>query len=155
VKAETDKWRGIAAFFARFEQDVQLATPRAARNCAAELAPWVGRPVAGQEPRVEFSRSSTVDGVDAPRRTGYRLNEKREIELWLWPALDAIPAQPPLRYPVLSEVAEFDLRYLAADSAWIEAWPRPGVDPPIPRAVRLRVVLGSGEEIQRVFALSP
>jgi hypothetical protein len=37
--------------------------------------------------------------------------------------------------------------------AWVNAWPTAAADPPLPRAVRVRIVLASGEEIVRVFAL--
>ncbi len=65
---------GVAAFFSRFQRDVQLSAPRAgARRRRA---------------RLEFSRFASAEGVDAPRRVAYRLNENQEIELWLWPGLD-------------------------------------------------------------------
>ena len=42
VRQETEKWRSVAAFFARFERDVQLAAPRpvlAARRAAPRVQP--------------------------------------------------------------------------------------------------------------------
>ena len=60
----------------------------------------------------------------------------------------------PARYPVLSGVARFDFEYLNAELAWVGAWPASSRDVAIPRAVRLRVVLASGEVIVRVFALN-
>ena len=59
----------------------------------------------------------------------------------------------PERYPVLAEVKTFELQYLNPALAWVNAWPSAPTDPPIPQAVRLRVVLVSSEEIVRVFAL--
>jgi hypothetical protein len=50
-------------------------------------------------------------------------------------------------------VAQFELQYLDTELAWVDAWPRSERDPPLPRAVRLRIVLVSGEELVRVFAL--
>jgi general secretion pathway protein J len=91
--------------------------------------------------------------VDAPRRVAYRLNENREIELWLWPGLDVAPSAQPVRYTVLSAVAQFELQYLDAGLAWVDAWPRSERDPPLPQAVRVRIVLDSGEDLVRVFAL--
>ena len=38
VKGETDKWRHVAAFFGRFERDVELAAPRPVRS-AGGVAP--------------------------------------------------------------------------------------------------------------------
>lgn len=153
VSQETDKWRRVASFFARFERDVQLAAPRPVRTAAGAAPAWRGRPGGTLEPRLEFSRFASVEGVDTARRLAYRLNENREIELWLWPGLDVAPDTAPVRHPVLTGVTQFELRYLNPELVWVEAWPVSGPDTSIPRAVRLRVVLASGEEIMRVFAL--
>jgi general secretion pathway protein J len=138
VRQETEKWRSVAAFFARFQRDVQLSAPR---------------PLLAAAGRLEFSRLAAAEGIDAPRRVGYRLNEKGEIELMLWPTLEPVPGIEPARYPLLPAVSAFELQYLGSELAWVDAWPRTERDPPLPQAVRLRVVLGSGEELMRVFSL--
>lgn len=138
VRQETGKWKSVAAFFSRFQHDVQLSAPRAVRTAPG---------------RLEFSRFATAEGIDTPRRVAYQLNENRELELWLWPGLDVAPNAQPARYTVLSAVAQFELQYLDAELAWVDAWPRSERDPPLPQAVRLRMVLDSGEELVRVFAL--
>lgn len=153
VKAEVDRLRRIASFFARFEQDVRLAAPRSVRTATGIAPAWRGEAHAGPGTHLEFSRFASVEGVDAARRLAYRLNERQEIELWLWPGLDIAPDALPARHTLLSDVAGFELRYLNGDSAWVDAWPLSALDPALPRAVRLRIVLGSGEEIMRVFAL--
>jgi general secretion pathway protein J len=154
VSQETDKWRRVANFFARFEQDVQLAAPRPVRAAAGTVPAWRGRADATSEPRLEFSRFASAEGVDSPRRLAYRLNERQEVELWLWPGLDVAPDALPARYAVLTGVTEFELQYLDANLAWVGAWPTSPRDAAIPQAVRLRIVLASGEEIVRVFALN-
>ena len=153
VAQETAKWRSVAAFFARFERDVQLAMPRPSRTTGGIAPAWRGIPYASAEPRLEFSRFASTEGVDTARRIGYRLNEKQEIELWLWPGLDVAPSALPARYPVLAGVTTFELQYLNPALAWVDAWPTSPADLPIPRAVRLRIVLASSEEIVRVFVL--
>jgi len=153
VQQETEKWRRVAAFGARFEQDVQMAAPRAVRTAAGAAAAWIGRPDAAPGPRLEFSRFAAAEGMDAPRRVAYALSDRQEIELWLWPALDAAPGTLPARHTVLGGVAKFELQYLDRDLLWVNAWPASPRDAVIPAAVRLRVVLGSGEDIVRVFAL--
>ena len=112
VKAESEKWRRVDAFFLRFARDVRLAAPRPVRIASGTAAAWLGRPATGSEPLLEFSRFASNEGVDTARRLGYRLNEKREIELWLWPGLDVAPAVLPVRYAVLEDVKEFELQYL-------------------------------------------
>lgn len=155
VGQETEKWRRVAAFCLRFEQDVQLAAPRPVRSASGGTPAWIGRPdTTTREPRLEFSRFASAEGMDAPRRVAYRLNEKQEVELWLWPGLDLAPDALPVRYPVLNGVTKFEFQYLNADLAWMDTWPTSPRDAAIPRAVRLRIVLASGEEILRVFALN-
>ena len=73
--------------------------------------------------------------------------------MWLWPGLDAAPNAVPVRYPVLTGVTTLELQYLNTDLVWANAWPITAQGPPIPQAVRVRIVLASGEEIMRVFAL--
>jgi general secretion pathway protein J len=153
VSQETDKWRRVANFFVRFEQDVQLAAPRPVRAAAGTVPAWRGWAEATSEPRLEFSRFASAEGVDTARRLAYRLNDQQEIELWLWPGLDVAPNVLPARYPVLAGVTKFELQYLNASLAWVTAWPVAALDPAIPRAVQVRIVLASGEEIVRVFAL--
>jgi general secretion pathway protein J len=138
VRLETEKWKSVAAFFSRFQRDVQLSAPR---------------PVLASAGRLEFSRFSAAEGIDTDRRVAYGLNDKREIELSMWPGLDGAPNAQPARYALLSAVAQLELQYLDAKLAWVDTWPRSERDPPLPQAVRLRVVLDSGEEVVRVFAL--
>jgi general secretion pathway protein J len=162
TRQETDKWRRVAAFFARFERDVQLAAPRPVRSSGATTTEttsgtspaWRGDFVTTtDQARLEFSRFAATEGVDTARRIAYRLNEKNEVELWLWPGLDIAPNTLPERYPVLAQVKTFELQYLNRALVWVNVWPAAPTDPPIPQAVRLRIVLASSEEIVRVFAL--
>src|SRR6185312_10892313 len=123
VGRETAKWQRVAAFCARFEQDVGLAAPRPARAAPGSAAAWLGRPDTAPGPRLEFSRFAAAEGVDLPRRVAYELNEEQQIELWLWPAADAASDAPPARYPVLSGVTRLEFRYLDADLDWVSALP--------------------------------
>lgn len=162
VTRETNKWRQMTSFLARFERDIRLAAPRPVRSASGSTPAWIGRPNTMTDtapdtiykPRLEFSRFGSVEGVDTPRRLAYQLNEKQEIELWLWPGLDVAPDALPARYPVLAGVTKFELQYLNADLAWVGEWPVSPRDASIPKAIQLRIALISGEEIVRVFALS-
>jgi len=153
VKIETDKWRHVTAFFTRFARDVELAQPRTVRSANGIAPAWLGVPGTDTHASLEFSRFASSDGVDTARRIGYRLNDKNEIELWLWPGLDVAPNARPARYPVLADVKTFEVQYLDRSLAWVNSWPTSSADAPIPRAVRLRVVLASNEEIVRIFVL--
>jgi general secretion pathway protein J len=149
VAQETGKWRRVAAFLSRFERDVQLSAPRPVRTASGTAPAWLGRAGAG----VEFSRFASAAGLDVARRVAYRLNENREIEIALWPGLDVAPHAEPMRYVALSGVAGFEVQYLDAALAWVQAWPAAAGDAALPRAVRLDIVLATGETLVRVFAL--
>jgi general secretion pathway protein J len=157
VSEESAKWRRAAAFFDRFEQDIRLAAPRPVRATSAGsgVAPaWMGRSEGSPGPSLEFSRFAAAD-ADSARRVTYRLGGNQEIELLLWPGLDLAPGAQFARYPVLSGVSRFELQYLNSDYNWVPSWPVPGAEATMPRAVQLRVVLRSGEDMMRVFALQP
>lgn len=150
VERETAKWRALAAFFERFEHDVQLAMPRPVRSPGASGAAFVARDDASQEPHLEFSGAGAGD---VPRRVGYAHNSRGEIELWLWAGLDAAGAAPAVRHSVLRGVARFEIDCMDEGRRWMRRWPLADDAAALPRAVRLRVVLASGEEIVRVYAL--
>lgn len=154
VSQETHKWRQLTAFFARFERDIAMAAPRSVRSDAGSSAAWLGRSDSITGPQLELSRFASAEGVDTPRRIAYKLNERQEIELWLWPGLDVAPGAVPARYPVLKGVSQFQLQYLNADLVWVDTWPSSPADAALPRAVRLNLVLASGEAIVRVFGLN-
>ncbi len=153
VRLESDKWRHVATFLARFERDIELASPRTMRASSGTLPAWQGRPASSTAPRLEFSRFASNAGMDSARRIAYQLNEKQAIELWLWPGADIAPNTEPDRYTVLAGVSKMELQYLNSNLAWIDIWPTSTLDAPIPLALRLKIVLASGEEIVRIFAL--
>lgn len=150
VERETGKWKRVSAFLSRFERDVQLSAPRPVRAASGTAPAWLGRPGGAG---LEFSRFASATGMDAARRVGYRLNENQEIEIALWPGLDVAPNAEPARYVVLSGVTGFELQYLDASFAWVQAWPAATGAAALPRAVRLHIVLATGETLVRVFAL--
>ena len=153
VSMETQKWRHVSSFLERFERDVDMAAPRTVRIGSVSSPAWLGRPETAPGPRLEFSRFASAEGIDTPRRIAYGLNAKKQIELTLWTGLDVSPDSLPARYPLLDGVKQFDCRYLNGGRAWVGSWPETLGDHAIPRAVRVRVVLGSGEEIVRIFEL--
>ncbi len=153
VQMESEKWRRTSAFFTRFERDVGLSAPRPVRTDSGTVGAWRGTVGSLDAPQLEFSRFASAEELDSARRLGYRLNDRREIELWVWPGLDVAPSTSPTRYPLLSDVQAFELQYLDPKLVWINIWPSTTDDPPMPRAIRVRVVLATGEELVRVFAL--
>jgi general secretion pathway protein J len=152
VRAETEKWLQLEAFITRFKQDVQVAAPYPLRSAAGLMPAWQGRATADTSgPQLEFSRFAAVEGQDRIRRVAYTLNAAGDLELWLWPGLDA--GAEPARYPVLHDVVRLEFDYMNAALQWVSAWPLQALDAAIPRAVRLTLELGTGEVLVRVFAL--
>lgn len=146
VETETQKWRALGLFFERFERDLWRAAPRKVRSAAGDRPAFIGYP----DGRVEFSR--LAEASEAPARVAYALNAASEVELLLWPLLDT-PDAPPGRYAALAGVRSIELHYLDRNGAWRDAWPSARDDPPLPRALRVRVVLQTGEDVVRVFAV--
>ena len=153
IQAESTKWRQAEAFFTRFERDVRLAAPRRVRNAAGPAPAWLGRPDGTQGPLLEFTRFAGGDTTDTPHRIGYSINSTRQIELWIWPALDVTADTRATRYVVLGNVLRMNLQYLGPALTWNRVWPTVPSDPPLPLAVRLQVEFASGETVVRVFAL--
>lgn len=153
VLAESAKWQELDDFFARFSQDVQLAAPNPARAGAIQVPAWQGTAIADDAvPLLQFSRFAAIEGQDRLRRIAYTLNARNELELWLWPGLEL--GQTPERHVVLAGVDSASIDYMGVELVWMDSWPRQTFDTAIPRAVRLRLVLASGESIVRIIALA-
>lgn len=153
VLGETGKWQAVAAFCSRFERDLGMAAPRPVRRNGGDAPAWIARAADQPGPRLELSRFASSEAVDAPRRVAYTLNDGRQIELWLWSGLDAAPGEQPQRHVVLDGVDSLELDYLDGTLAWVPSWPAAPTSAAMPRAVRLQLVLASGERIVRVFAV--
>lgn len=153
IQAEATKWRQTEAFFARFEHDLQLASPRPVRGPSASLPAWIGRPPAAAVPSLEFTRFAGAGNVGVSHRIGYGFNGAQQIELWIWPGLDRTVDTPPVRYAVLDHVHGLDVQYLGPALTWNRAWPATPADSGLPLAVRLTIKLDSGETLVRVFVV--
>lgn len=158
IEQENRKWRGMAVFFARLENDLGSVLERPVRGTSDLLLPaFSGKPVAvaPDEAQLAFTRGGYggQDGALAvPQRVGYRLRGEA-VELLTWEVLDQAPRSSPLASAALSGVTQFDLRYLDRNGNWLQQWPPGGQDGGLPSAVEVRVRLRGGEEARRVFAL--
>lgn len=158
LSQETRKWQQLMFFFSQMEQDVAQALRRPVRDQGGNSRPeWLGlATVAGaDEAQLSFTRAGAADEGEAhmaPQRIGYRL-ERDTIQLLRWPALDQPLHPEPRRYPLLSGVRAFDLRYMNALGTWYEQWPPGGQTDGLPAAMEIKLTLTGGESITRVFAL--
>jgi len=153
LSAEAQRWRVLEALFTRFEADIRQAVPRSVRAGGARESPWLGF-VADRQSALVFTRAGSefaLEPVPSGQRIGYRLREGT-IELAYWPHLDHSADALPVVYPLVTDVASFQLEYLTRDGAWRDRWPLLG-EADVPRAVRLTLVLADGARIDRWFAL--
>lgn len=158
IEQENQKWRGMALFFARLENDLGAVLERPVRGTSDLLLPaFSGRPVAvaPDEAQLAFTRigyGGQAGALAAPQRIGYRLRGEA-VELLTWEVLDQAPRSSPVASAALDGVTQFDLRYLDRNGGWQQQWPPAGQDGGLPSAVEVRVKLRGGEEARRVFAL--
>jgi len=155
LSSEATRWRVLDMFFARLEGDFREAVPRPARLGSTLEPPWQGR-IADNDGNsaMAFSRAgpeSNIEPGSAGQRIAYRLRGGT-IEVLYWPGYDRPQGLEPAVYPLLSDVQQFRLSYLARNGTWNDTWPLTG-DVDIPRAVRVNLTLASGEVIERWLAL--
>jgi general secretion pathway protein J len=159
LAAEATRWRTLDLFFARLEGDMRQAVPRSARSGSTREAPWlafIADPANGGDSALAFSRAGpefAFEPGSAGQRIGYRLRNGN-VEVLYWASYDRPPDAQATSYALLSDVAHFQLTYLARNNAWVDTWPLTG-DADLPRAVRVQLALTSGETIERWLALRP
>lgn len=154
LSAEAQRWRTLESFFVRFEADIRQAVPRSVRVGGGREAPWLGSLGPGRQSAVTFSRAGAEFSVEpglAGQRVGYRWREGT-VEIAYWAHFDRPDGAVPAVFPLVPDVAQFDLAYLARDGAWRERWPG-GTDADLPRAVRMTLVLADGVRVDRAFVL--
>jgi general secretion pathway protein J len=154
LAAEATRWRTLDLFFARLEGDLRQAVPRPARLSDAREPPWFGAADATGNGALAFSRAGpefTLEPRSAGQRLAYRYRNGA-VEILYWASYDRPRGAEPAAYTLLDGVARFELAYLTREGFWADTWPRAG-DNDLPRAVRVRLTLASGEVIERWLAL--
>lgn len=154
LAAEAQRWRTLEAIFARFEADIRQAVPRSVRVGGTREAPWTGTLGPERQGALAFTRAGAEFSVEpalAGQRVGYRWRDGT-IEIAYWPHLDRAEGTAPAVFALASDVARFELAYLARDGAWRDRWPIPN-DADLPRAVRMTLTLADGLRVDRDFVL--
>ena len=154
LAAEATRWRTLDLFFARLEADLRQAMPRAARVSDTREPAWRGSADAMGNSALAFSRAGpefTLEPRSAGQRLAYQLRNG-SVEVLYWASYDRPRGVDPTPYALLDGVTRFQLAYLTQGGAWADAWPRAG-ESELPRAVRVRLTLSSGEAIERWLAL--
>ena len=154
LSAEATRWRTLDLFFARLEGDLRQAVPRPARLGGTREPAWAGATDATGNAWLEFSRAGpefALEPSSAGARMGYRFHDGT-VDVLYWASYDRPRELEPTAYTLLEGVGRFELAYLARDGSWVAAWPLPG-ESELPRALRVRLTLASGERIERWPAL--
>jgi general secretion pathway protein J len=157
VTTDTRKWRDLALAFEHMRLSFAQAADRPIRDRYDAAAPAFAGTAAtrnASEPLVEFTRMGYAGHEGAAtdqQRVGYRLRDDR-VEQLAWPVLDQAPHTEPHAIVLLEGVRELSLAYLY-EGKWHPRWPLPQSVAQHPAAVRVALLLASGERFERVFAL--
>jgi general secretion pathway protein J len=147
LSAEARRWQRLDAVFARLDADVRAAVPRPIRVAQRREPAFVGTPDAFVFTRAGDASAEAAEGV----RIAYR-QRGDTLEIAYWPRLDRVAGVEPTAYPLASNIARFELRYVDDDGATFERWPpREGVG--LPRALAIGVTLADGLRVDRLVVL--
>jgi len=161
---EASKWRAVSLLFTRMQRDFAVLSTRQIWDTSGQKAPALKASatlVNEYDAQVVFTRMGSADSggsLGAPQRVGYRLRNGN-VEYVTWPVLDQGPRTLPVSSVILPNVAELGLRYLDGNGQWQSNWPSinnpQGASSAPPWAVEVRLRLRSGEQMTRLFTLSP
>lgn len=112
--------------FQRVRNDLELVTPRAARNGFGQAEPAFLFEEFGA--RIEFTRSGWRNPLSLPRpsleRVVYRFDDRnRELLRETWRVLDRAEDNEPLKLVVLQGIDDARWRFMDRTRAWQERWP--------------------------------
>jgi general secretion pathway protein J len=159
IDRENHKWREVALFLARLEQDVATAVPRPVRDAGDAVAPAVtgtpspARTYEGQLVLTRTAFAADPSAAESPRRLGYRLRGGT-VELLAWTVLDQASRTEPTVVAALRDVKEMQVRFLDRRGQWHVQWPPAGVTAPqkaVPAGVEVALTLVSGERVVRLM----
>ncbi len=157
IEQENRKWRQLALFFARLEEDVAAPVPRAVRGAGDALSPASAESAAvvrineSAQMMTRTGLAPEAGAVAPPRRHGYRLRGT-VVDLLTW--VDRGPRLEPRVLAVLDGVKAMDFRYLDIRGQWHPDWPLPldsAAQAALPAGVEVTLELVSGERITRVL----
>ena len=154
LTAEATRWRTLDAVFTRLEGDVRQAQPRSIRVGATREPAWLAAREAHGSSAIVFSRAGPEFDADpgaAGQRVGYRVREGA-LEVVYWPGLDRSLETRETAWTLVRGVTRLRIEHLGADGSWRDTWPRFG-ESALPRAVRVLLLLDSGETVERWIAL--
>jgi general secretion pathway protein J len=155
LAAESGRWRGLDAMFARLESDMRLALPRDVRTGSGSSEPaWLAQRDDAGNAVLRIARAGpefSLEPGSAGQRIGYRLHDGA-VEVLYWPHLDQPAGTTPAAYPLAGGIARFEISYLDTRGAWHDRWPLLG-ESSLPRAARIVLTLDDGNLLERWITL--
>ena len=154
LAAESQRWRGLDALFARLESDMRLAQPRAVRTGQTSEPAWLASADDTGNAQLRIARAGpefSQEPGSAGQRIGYRLRDG-VVEVLYWPHLDLPASVAPSAYVLAGGIDRFEMAYLDRRGAWHDRWPRLG-ESTLPRAVRILLTLDDGNSVERWITL--
>ncbi len=152
VTQETRKWQDLSRLSVRLQQDLSSVINRPIRNNGGtEIACFTGdaNPIGEDAPLFAFTRLGLPGQTDKSQnlqRVGYRLRGTT-LEMLSWTHLDQGMYERPVVDELLTGLASLNVQYLDAGNAWQNNWPMRYQSSLPPRAVKLTLVLTTGEKI--------
>ncbi len=160
VTAAQDKWGGIARAVNQISTGWSHAIPLAVRDGNGILVPAVlglNKLNSNFDAQVEFTTSGYIGdpvyGASPPKREGFRfLNGK--LYMVTWPYMNRVPGNQPQVDLLLDNVKSFTVNFLYPDKQWRDTWPLDNASfTTMPPGFRINIILNSGEEIMRQWAI--
>lgn len=143
---EAERWRELAFFFDRLQDDVGQITGRGPRLPSGERQSlWKGG-----ESSLELA--TFASGRQVPRHVHYRLQDGF-VELRLWPHFDAAPGTAPEVHRLVHSIRSLRFSFLDTSRRWVGEWPPRAGGPEIPLAIRIELTMDDGTRIGRIFAV--
>jgi general secretion pathway protein J len=148
VNATAIRWNEVSLVTERLGRDVRQAVAIGGRSSdGGESPPLIVR----RHPDGADLVFTRIDGQDgALRRVGYRWRGgvTGNLDLLLWPDFDAVA--PHRDHRLLQDIRTLELACLDAQGRWLAEWPDANRYA-LPRALRVRITLGDGGFIERIF----
>lgn len=162
VDETQQKWGDLSLINANLETSVHRLIPLTVRDNNGNVLPSLygknkldGLYDGQLEMTLSGSIGDNVLGVKPPKRVGYRFY-KDTIYLVTWPVLNRALNSIPQIDVLVTNVDSFNVLFLSDnDGKWIKQWPLDGgsIDS-LPEAMKVELMLKSGESIERIWSLT-
>jgi general secretion pathway protein J len=121
TEAAAERLSALQKTYLIMQRDIEQFVPRPIRDEFGDVQPALS----GGE-ILQITRGGWYNPLNYPRsslqRVGYA-REDRQLVRYVWQVLDRAQDSEPLTEPLLEDVDEMQIRYLAGNNQWLEQWP--------------------------------